>query len=69
MITTATMPSVNRNQVLSRDEIEDMIANGHVIVIIDGRVLQLDQWIENHPGGKLAMLHMVGHDASNEVAM
>jgi delta8-fatty-acid desaturase len=60
---------MNRNQLLSREVIEDMIARGQVIIILNGRVLKLDDWIERHPGGKLAVLHMVGRDASNEIAV
>lgn len=55
------------NRTLSRRMIEGLIAAGHVIVITEKRVLQLDGWLDKHPGGKLAVLHMVGRDATDEI--
>jgi hypothetical protein len=57
-----------RDQVLTRREVEGMIAEGHILVVFEGRVLCLDGWIDKHPGGKLPLLHMVGMDASSEIA-
>ena len=59
----------NRNQILSPAVVEAMIARGQQIVISEGRVLKLDNWIEKHPGGKLTIMHMVGRDATNEINM
>lgn len=56
-----------REKVLSRDEIEEQIAEGRKIVIVDGAVLKVDAWLPYHPGGDKAILHMVGRDATNEV--
>ena len=56
-----------REKVLSRDEIEGLIADGRKIVIVDGTVLKTDAWLPYHPGGDKAILHMVGRDATNEV--
>lgn len=58
---------MNRDQILTRRNIEARIAEGQVIVITDGRVLRLDGWIGKHPGGRLAVLHMVGRDATDEI--
>ena len=58
---------MHSNQILSRNTVEGLIAAGHVIVIKDGSVLQLDGWIDKHPGGRLSMLHMVGRDATDEI--
>lgn len=60
---------MDRTQLLTRDEVEVMIASGHSIVISEGRVLKLDGWLEKHPGGRLAIMHMVGRDATNEINM
>lgn len=62
------MSRLDRNQILSRRMIEGMIAQGHTIVIFEGQVLNLDGWMEKHPGGKLPLLQMVGVDASSEIA-
>lgn len=58
---------MGRDQILSRREIGALIAEGHAIVISDGCVLRLDCWLEKHPGGKLPIQHMVGHDATDEI--
>jgi delta8-fatty-acid desaturase len=52
---------------LTTMEVERLLFEGRQIVIMDGNVLQLDGWLKEHPGGKLAILHMVGRDASNEI--
>ncbi|KAK2786553.1 hypothetical protein FQN53_006487 [Emmonsiellopsis sp. PD_33] len=56
-----------RDNVLSRREVEGMIADERTIVIVDGQVLKLDAWMNFHPGGQLAIRHMVGRDATDEV--
>ena len=56
-----------RDTILSRDDVEALIAAGRKVVIVDGAVLKVDAWIPYHPGGDKAILHMVGRDATNEV--
>lgn len=56
-----------RNKVICAREIEGMIANGDTIVIFQDMVLKLNSWMERHPGGRLAILHMVGKDATDEI--
>ena len=53
---------------LSRESIERLIANGRKIIIVDGFVLKADAWLDFHPGGDKAILHMVGRDATDEVS-
>jgi sphingolipid 8-(E)-desaturase len=53
--------------VLSRRQVEGLIAEGKKIFILDGKVLRVDAWINYHPGGDKAILHMVGRDATDEV--
>jgi sphingolipid 8-(E)-desaturase len=53
--------------VFSRREVEDLIANGRNIVVVDGKVLKCDAWMPYHPGGDQAIRHMVGRDATDEV--
>ncbi|KAL1610555.1 hypothetical protein SLS60_002224 [Paraconiothyrium brasiliense] len=48
-------------------EISRLIAHDQVIVIHEGHVLNLTTWINKHPGGRLAILHMVGRDATDEI--
>jgi delta8-fatty-acid desaturase len=54
-------------RMVSPKEVEDLIAEGHAIVILNGEVLKLDSWLRYHPGGDKTILHMVGKDATDEV--
>lgn len=61
-------PTPNRKEaILSRRQIEGLIADGRNIIIIDGKVLKVDPWLKYHPGGDKAIMHMVGRDATDEV--
>ncbi|KAJ0413099.1 fatty acid desaturase-domain-containing protein [Aspergillus carlsbadensis] len=62
-----SVPATARRKVLSRREIESRIGNGQLIIILGTDVLRLDSWIKFHPGGELAIKHMVGRDATDEV--
>ncbi|KAL4782677.1 fatty acid desaturase-domain-containing protein [Aspergillus varians] len=64
---TLPVPARASKNVLSRREIEGLIAAGQLIIILGTRVLNLDSWIGSHPGGDLAIKHMIGRDATDEV--
>jgi delta8-fatty-acid desaturase len=53
--------------VFSPPEVQHLIDQGHLIIIHEGRALKLDKWVDKHPGGRLAIMHMVGRDASDEI--
>ncbi|KAK1671869.1 fatty acid desaturase [Colletotrichum godetiae] len=55
------------SRIITPREVEGMIADGRTIVILDEMVLRLDGWMGKHPGGQLAILHMVGRDATDEI--
>ncbi|KAG4278293.1 hypothetical protein FPRO04_13924 [Fusarium proliferatum] len=71
MITGLVLPPNNAPKktpkLMTRDEIEDLIAQGRHIIIIHRQVIKVDPWLQYHPGGDKAMLHMVGKDASDEI--
>ncbi|KAF2274851.1 fatty acid desaturas-like protein [Westerdykella ornata] len=54
-------------KIFSRREVEDLIAQGRSIVIVDNNVLKVDAWLPYHPGGDKAIRHMIGRDATDEV--
>lgn len=56
-----------RNAILTRREIEGLIASGKHIIIFEGNVLKVDAWLRFHPGGDKAIKHMVGRDATDEI--
>ncbi|MCJ1308606.1 hypothetical protein MMC25_002259 [Agyrium rufum] len=51
----------------SRRQVEDLIAQGRKVIIVDNKVLKVDAWLPYHPGGDKAVLHMVGRDATDEI--
>ena len=53
--------------VLTRRQVEGMIADGKTIIILDGKVLKVDSWLKYHPGGDKSIMHVVGRDATDEV--
>lgn len=56
-----------KDTVFTRDQVENLIARGQHIVIIDGKVLRVDAWLRFHPGGDKAIKHVVGRDGTDEV--
>lgn len=52
---------------LSRREVEHLIASGHKVIVLDGKVLKVDSWLPYHPGGDKIIMHMVGRDATDEI--
>ncbi len=61
------LPEMCRDSILTPRLVEGMVAAGHTIVIFEDMVLRLDSWLDKHPGGRLAILHMVGKDATDEI--
>lgn len=59
--------AARKEALLSRRQIEGLIADGRKIIIVDQKVLKIDAWLDYHPGGDKAILHMVGRDATDEV--
>jgi cytochrome b involved in lipid metabolism len=53
--------------VLTPKQVEALIENGHAIVILGQHVLNLDSWLNYHPGGAKVILHVVGRDATDEI--
>ncbi|RKF58377.1 Delta 8--sphingolipid desaturase [Golovinomyces cichoracearum] len=57
-----------KDALLSRRQIEGLIADGKAILIVNRKVLRVDAWLKYHPGGEKTVLHMVGRDATDEVS-
>ncbi|MCJ1297361.1 hypothetical protein MMC08_000147 [Hypocenomyce scalaris] len=56
-----------KETVLTRGQIEGLIADGRSIIVVQNKVLKADAWLKYHPGGDKAIMHMVGRDATDEV--
>lgn len=54
-------------KIWTRCEVENLIALGNHIVIVDGDVLKCDPWLHHHPGGDKVIKHMVGRDGTDEM--
>lgn len=59
--------TAKRDRLWTRREIEGQIAEGRKIIILEGKVLKADSWIKFHPGGEMAILHLVGRDGTDEI--
>ncbi|KAI2627506.1 fatty acid desaturase [Hypoxylon sp. NC1633] len=59
--------AVKTYPLLSRRQIEALIADGRSVFIVDQHVIKADPFLQYHPGGDKAILHMVGRDATDEV--
>lgn len=59
--------SARKNGILTRREIEGLIADGAHVFILDGKVFKVDAWLKFHPGGEKPIKHMVGRDATDEI--
>lgn len=64
---TSVKMASRRERVFSRREVEALIAEGRSIIVMNGKVLKVDAWLQYHPGGDKAIMHMVGRDATDEV--
>ena len=53
---------------LSRRQVEGLIAGGKSVIIVNQQVLKVDAWLKYHPGGEKPIKHMVGRDATDEVS-
>ena len=62
-----TRPLGSKRRIFSEAEVQNMVDSGKKVVIKDGKVLLLDNWIKRHPGGELVILHMLGRDATDEI--
>lgn len=65
--TSLTRAMPRKDKILTRRQVEGMIADGKSIIILDGKVLRVDAWLRYHPGGDKAIMHMVGRDATDEI--
>ncbi|KAG6192319.1 hypothetical protein E4U24_004063 [Claviceps purpurea] len=63
----AAVDKMSRDAVLDPAMVDELIANGNTIVIFQDYVLRLNSWLAKHPGGSLAIEHMVGRDATDEI--
>jgi len=64
---SAVKPASRVETMLSRRKIEGLIADGRSIIIVNQNVLKVDAFLKYHPGGEMAISHVVGKDATDEV--
>ncbi|CAJ0891910.1 17683_t:CDS:2 [Entrophospora sp. SA101] len=48
-------------------DIKKCINDGQIVIIYNDKVYKLNKWIKYHPGGELAILHVNGKDATDEI--
>jgi delta8-fatty-acid desaturase len=52
---------------ISQEDFEKRVQNGQILIIYNNKVYKLNKWIKYHPGGELAIRHLVGKDATDEI--
>lgn len=52
---------------ITKDELAERVKGGEILVIYNEKVYNLTKWIKHHPGGQLAVKHMNGRDATDEI--
>ncbi|KAH7325126.1 fatty acid desaturase-domain-containing protein [Stachybotrys elegans] len=62
-------PKAKAYPLMSRGDIEALIASGRKLIIVDQYVLKVDPFVSYHPGGEKAIEHMIGRDATDEVTV
>ncbi len=67
MASNGSAVAARQYRLMSRRDVEALIAEGRKLVIRDGYVLRIDEWLPYHPGGETAIMHMVGRDATDEI--
>ncbi|TFK30329.1 delta 8-sphingoloid desaturase protein [Coprinopsis marcescibilis] len=61
------MPT-DRDQLWSTDAVAAAILDGQTLIVYRDKLLRIpDKWLTAHPGGNLALLHLVGRDATDEI--
>jgi delta8-fatty-acid desaturase len=52
---------------ITRKDLNDRVKQGEVLIIYNDKVYKVDRWIKSHPGGELAIKHVIGKDATDEI--
>ncbi|CAG8534726.1 11097_t:CDS:1 [Racocetra persica] len=52
---------------LTKREVEQRVRNGQMLIIYNNKVYKLNKWIKYHPGGELAIINMIGKDATDAI--
>lgn len=66
---TTTNPSPNRERLISMEEVSKHNTENDCWVVINGYVLNMTNFLNDHPGGKNAILLYAGKNASDEFNM
>lgn len=53
-----------RDQVFTHEDVEKEIANGRKLIIYDGKVVDVTNFVDRHPGGELVLQHAMHRDAT-----
>src|SRR6266542_5743781 len=59
--------NVLQRSYISQEDFEKRVQNGQILIIYNDKVYKLNKWVKYHPGGELAIRHMVGKDATDEI--
>jgi len=49
---------------MTQEDFNELVADGHMLVILDELVLDVGGWISRHPGGRFVIKQNIGRDVS-----
>lgn len=52
---------------ITQKDLSERVKQGEVLIIFNEKVYKVDRWIKSHPGGELAIRHVIGKDATDEI--
>ncbi|KAJ8656314.1 hypothetical protein O0I10_008108 [Lichtheimia ornata] len=53
--------------VLTQQQVEERVKQGEALFIFENQVYKVDRFIHKHPGGELAIRHVLGKDVTDEI--
>jgi delta8-fatty-acid desaturase len=49
---------------MTQKDFNELVADGHKLVILDELVLDVGSWVSRHPGGRFVIKQNIGRDIS-----
>jgi cytochrome b involved in lipid metabolism len=49
---------------MTQNDFNELVADGHKLVILDELVLDVGSWVSRHPGGRFVIKQNIGRDIS-----
>lgn len=54
-------------QVITQQEVQERVKQGEALFIFENKVYKVDRFLNRHPGGEMAIRHVLGKDVTDEI--